>query len=189
MTLQGACDKLRTDPIHAMFVLSLGFYTAWSTLEGPMMSIRAVNSLSHYTDLDHRSRPLGWSGLERHDPPSVPSTSSSRVFGVREKMYSMSAIQLALLARRTLGIVLYASSMWVSGIMEGLMWREVDDQGFRVNSFAGHCECEVPDGMGCVGLGGGYVPQRALIMLGTLYIRSRCKACCRLPSLTQHPAE
>jgi cytochrome c oxidase cbb3-type subunit I len=133
MTLQGAWDKLRTDPVLRMLVISVGFY-GMATFEGPMMSIRAVNSLSHYTDwtIGHvHSGALGWNGM---------ITFGALYYLVpklwhRERLYSLSLVSWHFWLA-TIGIVLYASSMWVTGIMEGLMWREVDDQGFLVNSFA-----------------------------------------------------
>lgn len=133
MTLEGAWDKIRTDPIIRMFVASLAFY-GMSTFEGPMMSIRAVNSLSHYTDwtIGHvHSGALGWNGLITF---GALYFLTPRLWG-RAQMHSMAAINLHFWLA-TLGIVLYAASMWVSGIMEGLMWREVDANGFLVNSFA-----------------------------------------------------
>jgi cytochrome c oxidase cbb3-type subunit I len=141
MTLSGAWDKLRTDPILRMMVVSIGFY-GMSTFEGPMMSIRAVNSLSHYTDwtIGHvHSGALGWNGMI--------------TFGVlyflvprlwhRERLYSLSLVSWHFWLA-TIGIVLYASSMWVTGIMEGLMWREVDAQGFLVNAFADTVAAKFP---------------------------------------------
>ncbi len=132
MTLQGAWDKLRTDPILRMLVIAVGFY-GMATFEGPMMSIRAVNSLSHYTDwtIGHvHSGALGWNGM---------ITFGALYYLVprlwkREGLYSLSLVSWHFWLA-TIGIVLYASSMWVAGIMQGLMWREVDDQGFLVNSF------------------------------------------------------
>ena len=133
MTVSGAWDKLRTDPILRMMVVSIGFY-GMSTFEGPMMSIRAVNSLSHYTDwtIGHvHSGALGWNGMITFGALYylVPKLWN------RERLYSLSLVSWHFWLA-TIGIVLYASSMWVSGIMEGLMWREVDSQGFLVNAFA-----------------------------------------------------
>jgi cytochrome c oxidase cbb3-type subunit 1 len=132
MTLQGAWDKLRTDPILRMLVVSVGFY-GMSTFEGPMMSIRAVNSLSHYTDwtIGHvHSGALGWNGM-------ITFGALYYLFPRlwhRERLYSLSLVSWHFWLA-TIGIVLYAASMWVGGITQGLMWREVDDQGFLVNSF------------------------------------------------------
>jgi len=133
MTLSGAWDKLRTDPILRIMVVSVAFY-GMSTFEGPMMAIKAVNSLSHYTDwtIGHvHSGALGWNGM---------ITFGALYFLVpklwhRNGLYSMKLVNYHFWLA-TIGIVLYASSMWVSGIMEGLMWREVDAQGFLVNAFS-----------------------------------------------------
>ncbi len=133
MTLSGAWDKLRTDPVIRMMVVSIGFY-GMSTFEGPMMSIRAVNSLSHYTDwtIGHvHSGALGWNGM---------ITFGALYFlfpklWAKKGLYSLRMVSWHFWLA-TIGIVLYAASMWVTGIMEGLMWREVDAQGFLVNSFA-----------------------------------------------------
>ena len=141
MTLDGAWDKLRTDPIIRMFVISLAFY-GMSTFEGPMMSIRAVNSLSHYTDwtIGHvHSGALGWNGMITF---GALYFLTPRLWG-RAQMYSMKAIDWHFWLA-TIGIVLYAASMWVTGIMEGLMWREVDAQGFLVNSFADTVSAKFP---------------------------------------------
>ncbi len=141
MTLQGAWDKLRTDPVLRMLVVSVGFY-GMSTFEGPVMSIKAVNSLSHYTDwtIGHvHSGALGWNGMITFGALYylVP-----RLWN-RERLYSLSLVSWHFWLA-TIGIVLYAASMWVTGIMEGLMWREVDDQGFLVNSFADTVAAKFP---------------------------------------------
>ena len=133
MTLSGAWDKLRTDPILRMMVLSLAFY-GMSTFEGPMMSIKSVNSLSHYTDwtIGHvHSGALGWVGMISFGAIYflVPKLWN------RERLYSLRLVNWHFWLA-TLGIVVYAAVMWVSGIMQGLMWREYDDQGFLVYSFA-----------------------------------------------------
>ncbi|KMW60078.1 Cytochrome c oxidase subunit CcoN [Candidatus Rhodobacter oscarellae] len=141
MTLNGAWDKIRTDPIIRFLVASLAFY-GMATFEGPMMSIRAVNSLSHYTDwtVGHvHSGALGWNGMIIF---AMIYFLTPRLWN-RGAMYSTAAMNwhfwLAMI-----GIVLYAASMWVTGIMEGLMWREVDDQGFLVNSFADTVSAKYP---------------------------------------------
>jgi len=169
MTLQGAWDKLRTDPIIRMMVVSLAFY-GMSTFEGPMMSIRAVNSLSHYTDwtIGHvHSGALGWNGMITF---SALYFLTPRLWG-RAQMYSMSAINWHFWLA-TIGIVLYAASMWVTGIMEGLMWREVDDQGFLVNSFADTVAAKFP--MYVVrGLGGLLFLSGGLIMVWNMWMTIR----------------
>ena len=141
MTLNGAWDKVRTDPIIRMMVVSVGFY-GMSTFEGPMMSIKAVNSLSHYTDwtIGHvHSGALGWNGM---------ITFGALYFLVprlwnRERLYSLRLVSWHFWLA-TIGIVLYAASMWVTGIMEGLMWREVDANGFLVNAFADTVAAKYP---------------------------------------------
>ncbi len=133
MTLSGAWDKLRTDPVLRMMVMAVAFY-GMSTFEGPMMSIKSVNSLSHYTDwtVGHvHSGALGWVGM----------ISMATVYDLVPKLWKKVGLYSDRLVSwhfwlATLGIVLYASAMWVSGIMQGLMWREYDDQGFLVYSFA-----------------------------------------------------
>jgi len=133
MTLSGAWDKLRTDPVLRMMVMSVAFY-GMSTFEGPLMSIKAVNGLSHYTDwtIGHvHSGALGWVGMVSFGAMYflVP-----KLWG-RKQLYSLRLVNWHFWLS-TLGIVVYAGVMWVSGIMQGLMWREYDDQGFLVYSFA-----------------------------------------------------
>ena len=133
MTLNGAWDKVRTDPIIRMMVFSLAFY-GMSTFEGPMMSIKSVNSLSHYTDwtIGHvHSGALGWNGMITF---AALYYLAPRLWN-RERMYSLRMINWHFWLA-TLGIVLYASAMWVTGVMEGLMWREYGADGYLVNSFA-----------------------------------------------------
>ncbi|MEE9376267.1 MAG: cytochrome-c oxidase, cbb3-type subunit I [Rhizobiaceae bacterium] len=132
MTMQGAWDKLRTDPILRMFVISLAFY-GMSTFEGPVMAIKSVNSLSHYTDwtIGHvHSGALGWNGMVTFGAIYylVPKLWN------RERLYSIRMINWHLWLA-TVGIVIYAAVLWVAGITQGLMWREYDSQGFLVNSF------------------------------------------------------
>ena len=132
MTLNGAWDKVRTDPIIRMMVIALAFY-GMATFEGPMLSIKAVNSLSHYTEwgIGHvHSGALGWNGM---------ITFAAVYFLVprlwkRERLYSLRMINWHFWLATT-GIVFYASSMWVAGITQGLMWREYGPDGYLVNSF------------------------------------------------------
>jgi len=132
MTLSGAWDKLRTDPVVRMMVVSIAFY-GMSTFEGPVMSIRAVNALSHYTDwtIGHvHSGALGWVGF----------ISFGAIYCLvpwlwkKKEMYSNTLIEWHFWIATT-GILLYIAAMWVSGIMEGLMWREYTPQGFLAYSF------------------------------------------------------
>ncbi|MBP6363230.1 MAG: cytochrome-c oxidase, cbb3-type subunit I [Novosphingobium sp.] len=133
MTLNGAWDKVRTDPIIRMMVFSLAFY-GMSTFEGPMMSIKSVNSLSHYTDwtIGHvHSGALGWNGMITF---SALYYLAPRLWN-RTRLYSLRMVNWHFWLA-TSGIVFYASAMWVTGIMEGLMWREYGADGYLVNSFA-----------------------------------------------------
>lgn len=133
MTLQGAWDKIRTDPIIRMMVLALAFY-GMATFEGPMMSVKSVNSLSHYTDwtIGHvHSGALGWNGMITF---AALYYMTPRLWK-RERLYSLRMINWHFWCA-TAGIVLYASSMWVAGIMQGLMWREYGADGYLVYAFA-----------------------------------------------------
>jgi len=133
MTLNGAWDKIRTDPIIRMMVMALAFY-GMSTFEGPMMSIKWVNSMSHYTDwtIGHvHSGALGWNGMITFASVYylVPRLWS------RPRLYSLRMVNWHFWLA-TVGIVFYAASMWVAGIMQGLMWREYGADGYLVYSFA-----------------------------------------------------
>jgi cytochrome c oxidase cbb3-type subunit 1 len=133
MTLNGAWDKIRTDPIIRMMVFALAFY-GMATFEGPMLSIKAVNSLSHYTDwtIGHvHSGALGWNGMITF---GAIYYMTPRLWG-RTRLYSLRMVNWHFWLA-TLGIVFYASSMWVAGIMQGLMWREYGADGYLVYSFA-----------------------------------------------------
>ena len=129
MTLSGAWDKLRDDPILKFLVVSLSFY-GMSTFEGPMMAIKTVNALSHYTDwtVGHvHSGALGWVGFV-----SIGSLYYliPRMFN-RETMYSTRLINLHFWIA-TIGVVLYITSMWISGVMQGMMWRAINPDGTLV---------------------------------------------------------
>ena len=133
MTLSGAWDKIRTDPIIRMMVMAIAFY-GMSTFEGPVMSIKSVNALSHYTDwtIGHvHSGALGWVGMISFGAIYflVP-----KLWG-RARLYSLRMVNWHFWLA-TVGIAIYAAVMWVSGIMQGLMWREYDAEGFLVYSFA-----------------------------------------------------
>ncbi len=133
MTLSGAWDKIRTDPIIRMMIMAIAFY-GMSTFEGPMMSIKSVNSLSHYTDwtIGHvHSGALGWVGMISF---GAIYYLTPKLWG-RDRLYSLRLVNWHFWLA-TLGIVVYAAVMWVAGIQQGLMWREYDDQGFLVYSFA-----------------------------------------------------
>ena len=132
MTLSGAWDKLRTDPVVRMMVVAIAFY-GMATFEGPLMSIRTVNALSHYTDwtIGHvHAGALGWVGF----------ISFGAVYCLvpwlwkKPGMYSNRLIEWHFWIATT-GILLYIAAMWVSGIMEGLMWRAYTPQGYLAYSF------------------------------------------------------
>ncbi|MFA7552678.1 MAG: cytochrome-c oxidase, cbb3-type subunit I [Spongiibacteraceae bacterium] len=150
MTLSGAWHKLRTDPILRFLVVSLSFY-GMSTFEGPMMAIKTVNSLSHYTDwtIGHvHSGALGWVamvsiGAIYHLLPIM--------FG-KKQMYSIALINTHFWLS-TIGTVLYISSMWVNGILQGLMWRAYNIDGTLTYSFAESVQASYPGYM--VRLAGG----------------------------------
>jgi len=131
MTLSGAWEKLRTDPVLRFLIVSVSFY-GMSTFEGPMMSIKTVNALSHYTDwtIGHvHSGALGWVALV-----SIGSLYYliPRLFG--REVFSLKLIEVHFWIA-TVGIVLYITSMWVSGVMQGLMWRAVNADGTLTYSF------------------------------------------------------
>ncbi len=141
MTLSGAWHKLRTDPILKFLIVSLSFY-GMSTFEGPMMSIKTVNSLSHYTDwtIGHvHSGALGWVAMITIGSMYflVP-----RLFG-RAEMHSVKLIDLHFWVA-TIGVVLYIASMWIAGVMQGLMWRAVNDDGTLTYSFVESLERMYP---------------------------------------------
>ncbi|HEY0105562.1 MAG TPA: cytochrome-c oxidase, cbb3-type subunit I [Rhizomicrobium sp.] len=132
MTLSGAWDKLRTDPVLRMLVVSVAFY-GMSTFEGPVMSVKTVNALSHYTNwtIGHvHSGALGWVGY----------VSFGALYCLvpwlwkKKQLFSNALVEWHFWIS-TLGIVLYITSMWVAGIMQGLMWRAYNDYGFLEYSF------------------------------------------------------
>src|SRR5579871_1301 len=132
MTLSGAWHKLRTDPILKFMIVSLSFY-GMSTFEGPMMSIKTVNSLSHYTDwtIGHvHAGALGWVAFI-----TIGAVYSMlpRLLGV-ERMYSIKAIDLHFWIA-TIGVVVYIASMWIAGVMQGLMWRATNPDGTLTYTF------------------------------------------------------
>ncbi len=141
MTLSGAWHKLRDDPILRFLIVSLSFY-GMSTFEGPMMSIKTVNALSHYTDwtVGHvHSGALGWVGLVTMGSMYylIP-----RLYG-QKKMYSVPAIELHFWTA-TIGIVLYIAAMWIAGVMQGLMWRSVNPDGSLTYTFVESVKATFP---------------------------------------------
>ena len=158
MTLSGAWHKLRTDPVLKFMIVSLSFY-GMSTFEGPMMSIKTVNALSHYTDwtIGHvHSGALGWVAMI-----SMGCLYSliPRVTG-RDSMYSTKLIDVHFWTS-TIGVVLYIAAMWMAGVMQGLMWRAVNDDGTLTYTFAETIKATYP--YYAVRLAGG-----ALFLVGSL---------------------
>jgi len=141
MTLSGAWHKLRTDPVLKFLIVSLSFY-GMSTFEGPMMAIKTVNALSHYTDwtVGHvHSGALGWVALV-----SIGSMYAliPWVFN-KEGMYSSKLIDTHFWIA-TIGVVLYIAAMWIAGVMQGLMWRAVNSDGTLTYSFVESLEATYP---------------------------------------------
>jgi cytochrome c oxidase cbb3-type subunit 1 len=141
MTLSGAWHKLRTDPVLRFLVVSLSFY-GMSTFEGPMMAIKSVNALSHYTDwtVGHvHSGALGWVamisiGAIYHLIPALFA---------QGRMYSIKLVNTHFWLH-TVGVVLYIVAMWISGVMQGLMWRAVNADGTLMYSFVQSLEASHP---------------------------------------------
>ena len=169
MTLSGAWDKLRTDPVLRFLVVAVAFY-GMSTFEGPLMSVRQVNALSHYTDwtIGHvHSGALGW----------VAFVTFGAVYYLVPKLWHSSALYSVRLVSyhfwiSTIGIVLYITAMWISGIMQGLMWRSYDALGFLQYSFVETVEAMHPFYV-IRALGGVLFLIGALIMVYNLWRTAR----------------
>jgi cytochrome c oxidase cbb3-type subunit 1 len=141
MTLSGAWHKLRTDPVLRFLIVSLSFY-GMSTFEGPMMAIKTVNALSHYTDwtIGHvHSGALGWVAMV-----SIGSIYHliPQLFG-QKGMYSVKLVNVHFWLA-TIGVVLYIVAMWMSGVLQGLMWRAVNADGTLTYSFVESLEASYP---------------------------------------------
>jgi cytochrome c oxidase cbb3-type subunit I len=141
MTLSGAWHKLRSDPILKFLIVSLSFY-GMATFEGPMMSIKTINSLSHYTDwtVAHvHAGALGWVGFITMGSIYylIP-----RLAGKKE-MYSVQLVEAHFWVA-TIGIVLYIAAMWIAGVMQGLMWRAVNPDGTLTYTFAESVKATYP---------------------------------------------
>jgi len=169
MTLSGAWHKLRTDPILRFLVVSLSFY-GMSTFEGPMMSIKTVNALSHYTDwtIGHvHSGALGWVAM-------ISIGSLYHLFPIlfgKERMYSTDLINVHFWMS-TIGTVLYIASMWVNGIMQGLMWRAYNQDGTLTYTFVESVAASYPGYLVRV-IGGGIFFVGMLVMAYNVYMTSR----------------
>jgi len=184
MTLSGAWDKLRTDPVLRMMVVSVAFY-GMSTFEGPMMSVKIVNSLSHYTDwtIGHvHSGTLGW----------VAYISFGAVYCLvpwlwNRRLYSLKLVNWHFWIS-TIGIVLYITSMWVSGILQGLMWRAYTPFGFLEYSFVETVEAMHPFYV-IRALGGALFLGGALIMAWNIWKTVTSAETAEPASLSLAPAE
>jgi cytochrome c oxidase cbb3-type subunit 1 len=167
MTLSGAWEKLRTDPILRFMIVALSFY-GMSTFEGPMMSIRSVNALTHDTDwtIGHvHSGSLGWVALI-----SIGSLYFliPRLYR-RTEMYSTRLIHVHFWIA-TIGIVLYIASMWIAGLMQGLMWRAVNDDGTLTYTFVEALKATNPYYVGR--LAGGVVFLLGMLVMAYNVIRT-----------------
>ncbi|HUI62001.1 MAG TPA: cbb3-type cytochrome c oxidase subunit I, partial [Steroidobacteraceae bacterium] len=140
-TLSGAWDKLRTDPILKFLIVSLSFY-GMSTFEGPMMSIKTVNALSHFTDwtIGHvHSGALGWVAMMTIGSVYVLIP---RLYGQRQ-MWSVRLIDWHFWIT-TIGVVLYVTAMWIAGLMQGLMWRATNPDGTLTYTFVESLKATYP---------------------------------------------
>ncbi|MCP3675100.1 MAG: cytochrome-c oxidase, cbb3-type subunit I [Gammaproteobacteria bacterium] len=141
MTMSGAWHKLRQDPILQFMIVALSFY-GMSTFEGPMMAIKTVNALSHYTDwtVGHvHSGALGW----------VAMVTIGTMYSLIPRLYGKTGMFSVTLIRwhfwiATIGVVLYITAMWIAGVMQGLMWRAVNDDGTLTYSFVESLEATRP---------------------------------------------
>ena len=185
MTLSGAWDKLRTDPVLRMLVVSVAFY-GMSTFEGPVMSVKTVNALSHYTNwtIGHvHSGALGW----------VAYVSFGAIYCLvpwlwgKKKLYSNALVEWHFWIS-TLGIVLYITSMWVAGIMQGLMWRAYNEFGFLEYSFAEAVQAMHPYYI-IRAAGGGLFLAGVLIMVFNLWKTVRQDAPAQAAALVPEAAE
>ena len=184
MTLSGAWHKLRTDPILRFLIVSLSFY-GMSTFEGPMMAIKTVNSLSHYTDwtVGHvHSGALGWVGLVSMGALyfMVP-----KLFG-QKQMHSIKAIELHFWLA-TIGIVLYIAALWISGVMEGLMWRAINTDGTLTYTFVESVKAKHPYYM--IRLLGGLLYLSGMVVMLWNVIKTATNgqpATANIPAVTAH---
>ena len=159
MTLSGAWEKLRSDPILKFLIVSVSFY-GMSTFEGPMMAIKTVNALSHYTDwtIGHvHSGALGW----------VAMVSIGAMYFLIPKLFDTEIYSTKLIETHfwvaTIGIVLYITSMWISGIMQGLMWRAINNDGTLTYSFVESVQAMHP--FYIVRAGGGFLFLMGMLIM------------------------
>ena len=186
MTLSGVWHKLRTDPILKFLIVSLSFYMM-STFEGPMMSIKTVNSLSHYTDwtVGHvHSGALGWVAMI-----SIGSIYAlmPRMLGLKE-MWSTRLIDTHFWIH-TIGVVLYIASMWIAGVMQGLMWRATNDDGTLTYTFVESLNATYPYYLARV-VGGVLVLSGMFLMAWNVYkTYAAAKTTGDLPVIAPDPSQ
>jgi cytochrome c oxidase cbb3-type subunit 1 len=184
MTLSGAWNKLRNDPVLKFLIVSLSFY-GMSTFEGPMMSIKTVNALSHYTDwtVGHvHAGALGWVGFISM---GAIYYLLPRLFGKKE-MHSTRLIEVHFWVA-TIGIVLYIAAMWIAGVMQGLMWRAVNADGTLTYTFVESVKATYPYYV--IRFGGGllYLTGMVIMAYNTLMTVRGAKAVdARIPALASH---
>jgi len=167
LTLSGVWHKLRTDPILKFFIVSLSFYMM-STFEGPMMSIKTVNSLSHYTDwtIGHvHSGALGWVAMI-----SIGSVYAllPPMLGLKQ-MHSVKWIDLHFWLH-TIGVVFYIVAMWIAGVMQGLMWRATNADGTLTYTFVESLNSTYPYYL--VRLGGGLLVLSGMVLMAVNVTRT-----------------
>ncbi|MDB5910254.1 MAG: cbb3-type cytochrome c oxidase subunit [Massilia sp.] len=186
MTLSGAWHKLRTDPILKFLIVSLSFY-GMATFEGPMMSIKTINSLSHYTDwgIAHvHAGALGWVGFITMGSIYylIPRLSG------KTAMWSARLVDLHFWVA-TIGIVLYIAAMWIAGVMQGLMWRAVNADGTLTYTFVEGVKATYPYYV--IRFGGGLLYLAGMLMMAYnafMTMRRTVAVDPRIPSLIpEHP--
>jgi cytochrome c oxidase cbb3-type subunit 1 len=186
MTLSGAWHKLRSDPILKFLIVSLSFY-GMATFEGPMMSIKTINSLSHYTDwgIAHvHAGALGWVGFITMGSIYylIPRLSG------KTAMWSTRLVDLHFWVA-TIGIVLYIAAMWIAGVMQGLMWRAVNADGTLTYTFVEGVKATYPYYV--IRFGGGLLYLAGMLMMAHntfMTMRRTVAVDPRIPSLIpEHP--
>ncbi|HJV85095.1 MAG TPA: cytochrome-c oxidase, cbb3-type subunit I [Noviherbaspirillum sp.] len=184
MTLSGAWNKLRSDPILKFMIVSLSFY-GMSTFEGPMMSIKTVNSLSHYTDwtVGHvHSGALGWVGFITMGSIYylIPRLSG------KTEMWSKRLIEVHFWVA-TIGIVLYIAGMWIAGVMQGLMWRAVNADGTLTYAFVESVKATFPYYV--IRMTGGLLYLTGMILMAYntfMTVRGGKAVTARIPAVAAH---
>jgi cytochrome c oxidase cbb3-type subunit I len=183
LTLQGSWDKLRTDPIIKWLVVSLSFYGI-ATFEGPLMSIKTVNSLSHYTDwtVGHvHAGAIGWVAMI-----TIGCTYAllPKLVG-KQHMHSMRMVEQHFWVH-TIGVLFYIASMWIAGVMQGLMWRATDGDGNLSYTFVEGLKATYPYYLGR--LAGGVLVLIGMLMMAVNVAKTMAGARRAEPALAQPAA-